>query len=375
MNIGIDAKRAYCNYRGLGNYSRDTIRIMTTHFPEENFYLFTPQIRDIIVSARQSNSTVICPKGIYSHAPFSSLWRTSTICKDIKHAKIDLYHGLSHELPYGIRKTGTKTVVTMHDVIFLKNPELFPFFDRHLFKKKYLHGCEAADRIVAISQQTQSDLIEYIGVDADKIDIVYQGCNPIFRQPIEEKVLEQVKKEYQLPSEYMLIVCAIERRKNHELILKAMRNPKIELPLVIVGRGEEYKKELIEMAEKWKIGKRLIFLEAVKTEVLPAIYKLATLFVYPSLFEGFGIPILEALTTGTPVITSKGSCFKETGGEAALYVSCDEEEELSSTILQILENKNLQEKMIEDGYKHAQLFSDEAIARNLMNVYKKVLSY
>lgn len=375
MNIGIDAKRAYCNYRGLGNYSRDTIRIMTTHFPEENFYLFTPQIRDIIVSARQSNSTVICPKGIYSHAPFSSLWRTSTICKDIKHAKIDLYHGLSHELPYGIRKTGTKTVVTMHDIIFLKNPELYPFFDRYLFKKKYLHGCEVADRIIAISQQTQSDLIEYMGVHADKIDIVYQGCNPIFHQPIEEKTLEQVKKEYHLPSEYMLIVCAIERRKNHELILKAMRNPKIELPLVIVGRGEEYKKELIEMAEKWKIGKRLIFLEAVKTEVLPAIYKLATLFVYPSLFEGFGIPILEALTTGTPVITSKGSCFKETGGEAALYVSCDDEEELSSTILQILENKNLQEKMIEDGYKQAQLFSDEAIARNLMNVYKKVLSY
>ena len=137
MNIGIDAKRAYCNYRGLGNYSRDTIRILTNYFPEEKFYLFTPQIRDIIVSALQSNSTVIRPQGLYSHSPFSSLWRTSSICKDIKHAEIDLYHGLSHELPYGIRKTGAKTVVTMHDVIFLKNPELFPFFDRHLFKKKY----------------------------------------------------------------------------------------------------------------------------------------------------------------------------------------------------------------------------------------------
>ena len=131
---------------------------------------------------------------------------------------------------------------------------------------------------------------------------------------------------------------------------------------------------MTERKEKWKIKKRLIFLDAVKTEALPALYKLATLFVYPSLFEGFGIPILEALTIGTPVITSKGSCFKETGGDAALYVSCDDEEELSSTILQVLENKNLQEKMIQDGYKHAQFFSDEAIAQNLMNVYKKVLS-
>lgn len=375
MRIGFDAKRAYCNTRGLGNYSRDTIRILTNHFLQDEFYLFTPKVKKgITVTAHRANSTTIMPQGIYSHSPLSSLWRTTSICKNIKEANIDLYHGLSHELPYGIEKTHAKSVVTMHDVIFLKNPELFPFFDRYSFKKKYFHGCKVADRIIAISQQTKSDLIEYMGLNEELIDVVYQGCNPIFHQSIDENLLERTRIDYQLPTDFMLIVCAIERRKNHELILKAMRNPQIDLPLVIVGRGDEYKKELIEMAQKWGIEKRLIFLNEINTDVLPTLYKLATIFVYPSLFEGFGIPILEALTVGTPVITSKGSCFKETGGDAAQYVSCNDDEELASTIIQVLNDKTLQKEMIEKGYLHAQQFSDEAIAQNIMNVYHKALA-
>lgn len=375
MKIGFDAKRAFCNVRGLGNYSRDTIRIMTNYFPNYDFYLFTPKVKENIkVQALQTNSKIILPKGIYSHSPLSSLWRTTSICKDIKETDIKIYHGLSHELPYGIEKTGVKSVVTMHDVIFLKNPELFPLFDRYSFKTKYLHGSRAANRVIAISQQTKLDLIEYMGLSEDDIDVVYQGCNPIFHQTIDNNSLEHVKAIYHLPNEFMLIVCAIERRKNHELILKAMRNPQIELPLVIVGRGDEYKKELIEMAQKWGLEKRIIFLDGVKTEELPALYKLATLFVYPSLFEGFGIPILESLTIGTPVITSKGSCFKETGGEAVKYVSCNDEDELAETILQVLGDTKLREEMIQKGHLHAEQFTDFSIAQNLMSVYKKVLN-
>ena len=374
MNIGFDAKRAFCNSRGLGNYSRNTIRIMTQAFPSYSFSLFTPKIKEELnVNFPTSNIKTILPKGCYAYTPLSSLWRTSSICKEIKSNNINLYHGLSHELPYGIEKTGAKTILTMHDVIFLKHPELYHLFDRYVFKKKYKHGCDIADRIIAISQQTKLELMEYMGIDENRIDVVYQGCNPIFHQEVSEYALKQTKELYNLPNEFMLIVSAIERRKNHELILKAMREPKIDLPLVIVGRGDEYKKELIRMAKEWGVEKRITFLTNVRTETLPALYKLATLFIYPSLFEGFGIPILESLTVGTPVITSKGSCFQETGGDAAKYVSSDNEEELASTILQLLDNHELRKLMVQKGFKHIRKFSDQTIAKNLMTVYNKVL--
>ena len=374
MNIGFDAKRAFYNRRGLGNYSRDTIRILSNVCPENRYTLYIPKEKKAIrFSYNEGNCRIVSPSGFYSVGPLSSLWRTRGICQNITDDHIDVYHGLSHELPYGIEKTGAKTVVTMHDLIFLKNPELVPIIDRYSFRKKYTHGCHSADRVIAISEETKSDLINYMGEKEERIDVVYQGCNPIFHQPITEEQLCDAKQRYQLPSEFMLIVCAIERRKNHELILQAMRNPKIDLPLVIVGRPSEYQNYLCELIREYHLENRVLFLNEMPTEHLPVLYKLASIFVYPSLFEGFGIPILESLTVGTPVITSKGSCFEETGGKAARYVDCHDADELSETIIQVLSDSDLQKRMVEDGLKHSEKFSDAAIAQNLMNSYKKII--
>lgn len=378
MNIGFDAKRAFFNRRGLGNYSRDTIRILSNECPEHNYTLYTPKLvkdvkKAISFSYNKENCQVVSPQGFYSFGPLSSLWRTRGICSTIEQDKIDIYHGLSHELPYGIEKTHAKSVVTMHDVIFLKNPELFPLFDRYSFRKKYTHGCHTADRVIAISEQTKSDLINYMGEKEERIDVVYQGCNPIFHQPISEEQMADAKSRYNLPSQFMLIVCAIERRKNHELILKAMRDPKVDIPLVIVGRSSEYQNHLQELIREYHLENRVLFLNEMPTEDLPVLYKLATLFVYPSLFEGFGIPILESLTVGTPVITSKGSCFEETGGKSARYVDCNDADELSETIVKVLSDSELQKQMVDEGFLHAARFSDAAIAKNLMDVYHKIV--
>lgn len=374
MNIGFDAKRAFCNSRGLGNYSRDTIRLLSEQYPANRYSLFTPRINESIRwNYNTECASTELPQGIFSKKLFSSLWRTKNICEDIKRLNIDVYHGLSHELPYGIEKTGTKTVVTMHDLIFLKNPELFPLFDRYSFKKKYTHGCKTADRVIAISEETKRDLIEFMQEDESRIDVVYQGCNPIFHQPVEERELEEVKKRFSLPNQFMLIICAIERRKNHELILKAMRNPQLDIPLVIVGRPSEYKNHLDELIREYHLENRVIFLNAMPTEALPALYKLASVFVYPSLFEGFGIPILESLTMGTPVVTSEGSCFRETGGDAARYIDNSDADQLAATLIDILQHEDLQQEMVAKGFAHAQKFSDESIARNLMSVYNKIL--
>ncbi len=374
LKIGYDAKRAFFNRRGLGNYSRDTVRIMSNLVPENDYFLYTPKIKESIeFPYNKENCRVVTPYGLSSVGILSSLWRTKGVCKNIESDKLDIYHGLSHELPYGIEKTKVRKVVTMHDVIFLKNPELFPFFDRYSFKKKYTHGCQIADCVIAVSQQTKEDLIEYLGEKEERVEVVYQGCNPVFQCPVDEVRMMQVKQNLRLPDQFMLIVCAIERRKNHELILKAMRDPRVDIPLVVVGRPSEYQKHLQELIVQYHLENKVIFLNEVATCDLPIFYKLATLFVYPSLFEGFGIPILEALTMQTPVITSKGSCFEETGGDAAKYVSSDNADELAETIIQVLGSQELQVEMIQKGIVHAEKFSDKSIAQNLMNVYRKLL--
>jgi len=372
LKIGLDAKRAFYNCRGLGNYSRDTIRILSEQKAENEYFLFTPKTKNAINFPLQPNCKIISPTGLLS-VRVPSLWRTFGQCQEIRENKLDIYHGLSHELPHSIKKRNVRTVVTMHDLIFLKHPELFPFFDRYLFQKKYLRSCLIADRIIAISQETKNDLIEYLSIKEQKIDVVYQGCNPLFRQPVSEEEKKRVGLKYSLPSAYLLIVCAIEKRKNHELIINAMYRGKLDIPLVIVGHPSDYQKELLLLVSKYKLEKQVIFLHHVETSELPAIYQLATLFLYPSFSEGFGIPILEALTSGIPVIASNAGCLKEAGGNAALYVSSHEPEELVNAIRSILENKTLSDQMIAEGMLHSSLFSDENIADTLMQTYRKTL--
>lgn len=369
MKIGFDAKRAFFNNRGLGNYSRDTIRILTTEVPQNDYFLFTPKTKGGR-SFERGESTVVAPSSFFSKT-FSSLWRTTGCSSDVKRLGLDIYHGLSNELPYGLPKD-TATVVTIHDLIFLKNPELYPFFDRYTFRKKYVRSCEVADRVVAISQETKKDLVELVNVDENKVDVVYQGCSPIFSQKVDEETKEAVRQRYSLPSAFMLIVCAIEKRKNHELILEAMHIGQIDIPLVVVGRPSAYKDELMQLIQKYGLEKRVIFLHQVPMEDLPVLYRLATLFVYPSHFEGFGIPILEAMTCQTPVITSTGSCFEETGGTAACYVDSHNAADLSAAIERILTDSQLAEKMVQAGNLQAAKFSDASIAKAMTDVYAKL---
>lgn len=374
MKIGFDAKRAFFNSRGLGYYSRDVIRLLSQYQPDHQYFLYTPKTKGAIeFSHNTQNCQTITPSGCYSVGPLPSLWRTRGICSDIRKEQLDIYHGLSHELPYGIEKTGARSVVTMHDLIFLKNPELFPLFDRYSFRKKYIHGARIANRIIAISEETKKDLINYLGEKEERIDVVYQGYNAVFRNPVTEEMKAAVKCKFNLPDHFMLIICAIERRKNHELILKAMRNPQVDLPLVIAGNPSEYKETLLSIIHEYHLEKKVLFIGHIDSVDLPTLYQLADLFVYPSLFEGFGRPILESLVMGTPVITSKGSCFKETGGEAAQYVSCDDDEELAHAIIKVMTDTNFRQSCIEEGYRHAAKFSDENIASKLMETYKKLI--
>ena len=370
MRIGYDAKRAFTNFTGLGNYSRDTIRILSSFFNKNNYLLYTPnnKLNDRLNFLKnQSNISIRAPHKLLDKI-FSSYWRTKNILNDIEKDNIDIYHGLSHELPIGIEDTKIKTIVTIHDLIYLRYPNLFSSVDLKIYDKKFRSACERADKIIAVSKQTKKDIINYFSIDEQKIEVIYQGCNKAFKKSDYDNY-ELIKNKFGLFDEYLLYVGSIEERKNLLTLLEALKDiPKKKL--IIIGDGNNYKKKCVSFINNNNLNSRTLILSGLKIEEMATIYKHAEMLIYPSIFEGFGIPILEALYSKIPVITSKGGCFSEAGGPDSIYINPLSKKEILEAIKKIEGTPNLKEKMIENGLKYAENFSDENIANNLMRVYQ-----
>lgn len=389
MNIGYDAKRLFNNFTGLGNYSRDLVASMITLYPENNYSLYTPYSTNKNYESRTNNEqrclfdnrchTIIPSSFPYKYTP--ALWRSHGVINDLKQDKIDLYHGLSHELPMGIKQTGIKTVVTIHDLIFYLYPTLFPYIDRKIYYQKFSHACRVADRIIAISECTKRDIIKVFGTDPKKIDVIYQGCNPQFSlstskvglpTALSSKYLSALLKKT-VPSKYILSVGSIEERKNLLLTVKAMKYIDSDVSLVVVGRCTHYLDKVQQYISDNDLNQRIHFLSNVPFSSLPELYQNAQAFIYPSRYEGFGIPIIEALTSGTPVVAATGSCLEEAGGEGSIYVNPDDYIALAQAINLILSSPEKRKQMIIEGFEHIKQFQPEFIAQNVMTTYKKAL--
>lgn len=375
MKIGYDAKRLFFNGSGLGNYSRSTVEMVARLRPETQLALFSPKPGNPQGFVLPPNAEACYPSSPFLHGPLRSLWRTSLLGREIEKAGCDLYHGLSHELPTDIGRSGARSVVTMHDLIFVRYPELYKPADRTLYTRKYKRSCEAADRIIAISRQTRDDLVRFWHIDPDKIDIVYQGCDPMFYEPVSADMLSEVRQRYRLPDgPFILSVGTVEPRKNLLLTVRAMAEGKIGIPLVACGRWTSYKDEIETYAKSKGVGHLLHFRNGIRFPDLPAIYRMAAVTVYASIFEGFGIPILEALNCGTPVITSAGGVFPETGGDAALYVDPQSVTEMRNALDRVLGCESLRREMAEKGRRYALNFREEAIFPALWAVYERTLA-
>ena len=368
LHIGYDAKRAFFNRSGLGNYSRDLIRVLSEYAPRNHYYLFKHKDSTGVDFQTSNNVSTLLPLSKF-YLKFGKLWRSKGISKELKNYPLDIFHGLSQELPQGIEKTKVKTVVTIHDCIFLRYPELFDITYRFIFKRKYEHACRVADRIIAISEQTKQDIIHYFNVPEDKIDVVYQGCNTQFYAQVESQEREKVRQKYALPENYILSVGTIEERKNLMSVVTAMARGKINTPIVIVGRATAYADKVKAFVKTNNI--KAIFLHDADFNDFPAIYQMAAVFTYPSLFEGFGIPILEAMNSGVPVITTQGGVFPEVSDDAALYVEYGNVEQMTIALNKVLSDDELRQNMINKGKTRALHFREEQMANNLMSVYQK----
>lgn len=367
LKIGFDAKRYFRNFTGLGNYSRFVVNNLAKLYPENEYILFTE--KEPTTDKKQTEALGI---KINIKKSSSLIWRTFGITKDIKNSKSDIYHGLSNEVPYKVNETSAKSIVTIHDLIFLRYPQYYPVIDRIIYDIKAKYACKQANRIVAVSQRTKDDIVEYYKTDPDKIDVVYQGCFPIFKEPVSEKNLNEVKSKYNLPDKFILSIGSIEERKNILLIAKALKYVP-DIKFIAIGKKRKYAESVLKYASENGLSDRIQMLENIPLNELPAFLKSATIFVYPSLYEGFGIPIIEALNIGVPIIAATGSCLEEAGGPNSIYVNPHNEIELVEAINKILNDSDLQKNMIEQGRRYVQRFSEEKCIASILEVYKKTM--
>ncbi|QEC78124.1 glycosyltransferase family 4 protein [Mucilaginibacter ginsenosidivorax] len=373
MKIGYDAKRVFFNNTGLGNYSRWLIKTVAYFHTENSCILYTPKAKTnprLGFLAHFTNIHTVTP----ASKLFISWWRSKGIVNDLKRDSIELYHGLSHELPAGIRQSGIPSVVTVHDLIFMRFPKQFGWFNCYIYRAKLKHACRVADKIIAISQKTKDDLIELLQIEPDKIAVIYQGCDVAFDVAQTAAQKAAVKLKYNLPDKYLLSVGTIEERKNLLLIAKALQDIDNSLPLVVVGKTTKYIDEVTAYLAANNLTHRVTFLNNVRFDDLPAIYQLASVFIYPSRYEGFGIPILEALNSGVPVIAATGSCLEEAGGPGSRYVDPDDAVGLAKEVNQILGDDILRQTMINRGIEHAANFNDDKLALQLQQLYTNILN-
>lgn len=383
MRIAFDAKRAYQNNTGLGNYSRSLIASLAEVYSENAYYLMAPKQTTMFDTAPYNNIHTITPSGIFKTV--SSLWRSNYVTRDLKKLNIDIYHGLSNEIPAGIQHTSIKSVVTIHDLIFERYPKQYKPIDNAIYRKKFNNACKHADKVIAISEQTKQDIIQYYGTAEEKIVVCYQSCNPIFEQKITDAEKQRIKGKYKLPDTYFLYVGSVIERKNLLNICKALKElqPTIKIPLVVIGTGREYMQVVKAFVSENGLTQDVIFLSEQDATIddadfrsakdFPAIYQSAIAMIYPSVYEGFGIPILEAMWSGTPVITSNTSCMPETGGDAAYYIDPYAVADIAKAMTRIATDQQVRSEMARKGYVQAQKFTPASCAAAVMQVYESLL--
>jgi glycosyltransferase involved in cell wall biosynthesis len=381
MNIGFDAKRFFHNNTGLGNYSRTLVKGLVQSYPQHQYYLFNPKSSNTFQKPPDSNVHQVLPQRFLAKK-FPAFWRSSWVTKDLERLNIQLYHGLSHEIPIGIQATSVKSVVTMHDLIFERYPEQYKKLDIEIYRRKYYYACAYANRVIAISQQTKNDLVELYKTDPLKIDICYQSCNPAYARVASDVHKEHLRRTLSLPGQFFLYVGSVIERKNLLSVCEALHQLRgeVDIPLVVIGSGKGYLQKVKDFIQANGLSARVIFLSengaftAIQYPgTMAAIYQMATALIYPSVFEGFGIPVLEALSSGLPVITSNVSCLPETGGDAALYVNPLSGDEIREAMKRIYFDEDLRMDMIDKGIVQAQKFDLKKCSEAVMAVYNKVL--
>ena len=378
MNIGLDAKRIFFNNSGLGNYGRRFYRGLAKNPDGNHFFLYSPKPvtadNPYLKEIDPHNSEIVSPEKPLHKMLGGSPWRSGLINARLKIDHIGIYYGLSNEIPFGNKNSDITKVVIIHDLIFLRYPQLYPAIDAFFYKLKTRYASKYADFIIAASEQTKRDIVDHYQVPENKITVIYPCSDPIFYNG---NTIE-IKDLYRIERRYIISIGAITPRKNLMKTVQAFNlvKDRHDLDLVVIGTavglGRDYLKIILKFIEENRLSGRVHFLDKVPYKYVPALCRNAELMVYPSLFEGFGMPIVEGLFSGIPVITSQGGCFPEAGGDAAIYVNPDNFEEIASWIDKIMNSATLRDELVSKGLKYAEKFSQEHIENDIINFHQSI---
>lgn len=352
MKIGFDAKRYYHNRTGLGNYSRTLVQNLQRWFPEEDYAL-------------------------YDEKSFS---RTFRLGGKAAQEGCDLLHGLSNELPLNISKAKIPSIVTLHDVAWRTFPAMYHWTDRQIYDFKYGQSCKNATCVVAISQSTKQDAMRFYGIPEERIKVIYQPVQEQFYHPLSDSEIDEIlQKQFGKGGlkDYILNVGSINRRKNLLGIVKALELiPKDQRPLLLViGNGREYKQEVLQYAESHGLSNCIrIETNIFDTKILQALYSRALVMAYPSFYEGFGLPVVEAALQKCPVITSTISSLPEAGGQGAALVDPNNVEEIATAIKDITHNRQLADTLALASEDYARkAFDPQTLTTQMHNLYKSLI--
>lgn len=356
LHIGFDAKRAFNNSTGLGVYSRRLISDLHSSYPMHTYSLFTTK----------SSSLCELKPGMKLITPTTRnfmFWRQWGIVNEPSFQTLDIYHGLSNEIPFRLRK-GVRYVCTVHDLIWLKFPQLYSLFDRFIYTAKLKNVCQKAHMIVATSQQTADDLIQIMKVPPHKIRVVYQSGPPIVSSQNNTRPIH---------NPYFFYLSSFEHRKNHRTVIEAFAalTRKENIKLVFAGKKAESIVELKQLTKTLKVEEHVVFLSDISEKEKQRWMHHALAFLYPSFYEGFGIPLLEAMQQGARLLLSDLPVFREIAGNCARYLSPFKKEEWTIAMQEIIDNPH--SLPFYSPFDVLERFSTQQTASSLMSVYGEVM--
>jgi len=382
LRIGIDYTSAVHQKAGIGRYTRGLVNALAKLESGHEYVLIItgggdqgPEapVRDL-ASRLPSNFQI---KGVpFSDRFWAVVWHRVRLPLplDLFTGSVQLFHSPDYVLPP--LRSGKK-VVTIHDLSFLRYPEGAEPSLRRYLERAVPNAVERADLVLADSQNTKGDIVELLGAPPEKVEVLFPGVDERFRPLEDEQLLERTRTLYDLSFPFILFVGTLEPRKNLARLLDAYatlrRLGEISHRLVIAGGTGWLYEGIFRRAEELSLGSDVIFLGYVGDENLPALHNLADLFVFPSVYEGFGLPPLEAMACGTPVIASDSSSLPEVVGEAGLLVPSDDHEALAEAMRRVLSDPALREDLVSRGLRQASRFTWGRAGQQLLSTYERLL--
>lgn len=369
MRICVNASPAVHHIAGLGRYTQELMTALLALDSENEYVAFYNRPSDARVDPPLDRlphiTTDLATKPWRMTALLSHFVR---VPQDRMFPEIDLFHATDHLLP---RLARVRSVFTLHDLVFRFYPHTHKALNRWFLTLMMPRFLKAADAVIAVSEHSKRDAIQIYGIDEAKITVIYEGVHARFRRESADS-MAAVRHRYGLPERYILSVGTIEPRKNLTSLLEAYHNLKkgrSESGLVIVGKKGWLYADFFRRLHELGLEDEVLFPGFVPDDDLPAFYSAADLFVFPSLYEGFGLPVLEALACGTPVVASNAASLPEVAGEAALLVDPSSVEALVRAMLDVLNSSELRDDLRARGPIQAAKFTWQRAARETLAVY------